>query len=268
MKDARSASLDLEAYLARIGYGGERTPTAETLSALHQAHAVSITFENLDVILGRPIALDLPSVERKLVAGRRGGYCFEQNSLFAAALEQLGFRVAPLAARVRFGAEPGSPRPRSHVLLKVDLEGESWLADVGFGSPSLLRPVRMAPGEVSDQFGCTYRVARDGEFWVLQLRVDGAWADLYAYTLEPQYPIDFEVANYYISTNPRSIFVQAPFVARRTPEARCLLRGRELSIVRGGETSVQVIESNEHLLAVLAEHFDLHFPADTRFLSE
>jgi N-hydroxyarylamine O-acetyltransferase len=265
---AGSASLDLDAYLARIGYRGERTPTAETLSALHQAHAVSITFENLDVILGRPIKLDLKSVERKLVADRRGGYCFEQNSLFAAVLDRLGFRVAPLAARVRFGAEPGSPRPRSHVLLKVDLEGGPWLADVGFGSPSLLRPMRMAPGDVSDQFGCSYRVARDGEFWVLQLFVGGAWADLYAYTLEPQFPIDFEVANYYISTNPRSLFVQAPFVARRTPEAHCLLRGRELTIVRGGDTSVQAIDGNEHLLDVLAEHFNLHFPAGTRFLPQ
>lgn len=268
MNTARSASLDLDAYLARIGYRGERTPTAETLSRLHQAHAESITFENLDVILGRPVSLDLESVERKLVADRRGGYCFEQNSLFAAALAQLGFRVAPLAARVRFGAEPGSPRPRSHVLLKVDVDGEPWLADVGFGSPGLLRPLRMAPGEVSDQFGCTYRVARDGEFWVLQLLVDGAWADLYAYTLEPQYPIDFEVANYYISTNPRSIFVQAPFVARRTPEVRCLLRGRELTIVRGGETTTETIADNRRFLEVLAEHFMLHFPADIHFFSE
>ena len=267
MNDVGAASLDLDAYLERIGYRGDLSPTLETLSALHLAHAVAIPFENLDVLLGRPIALDLASLQRKLIAGRRGGYCFEQNALFAAVLERLGFRVAPLAARVRFGAEPGSPRPRSHMLLKIDLDGGAWIADVGFGSPSLLRPVPMTPGVPSDQFGCIYRTARDGEFWVLQSYVDGAWADLYAFTLEPQYPVDFEVANYYISTNPRSIFVQAPFVSRRTPEIRRLLRGRELNVTRDGESTVEAVGGNEQMLAMLAEHFELRFPAGTRFLT-
>jgi len=265
---AASGPLDLEAYLARIGYRGALKPSLETLAALHEAHAVSIPFENLDVLLKRPIALDLESVQRKLVRSRRGGYCFEQNALFAAVLERLGFCVAPLAARVRLGAEPGAPRPRSHMLLKVDLDGAAWLADVGFGSPGLLAPVRMSPDEPSEQFGCTYRVARDGEFWVVQLIIDAVWTDLYAFTLEPQYPIDFEVANYFISTHPRSIFVQAPFVARRTPEVRCTLRGRELTISRGEQTSAETIAGNEQLLAALAEHFGLHFPAETRFLAD
>jgi N-hydroxyarylamine O-acetyltransferase len=263
--NSAAAALDLDAYLARVRYSGGLEPTLETLSALHLAHAVSIPFENLDVILGLPIALDLDSLQAKLVAGRRGGYCFEQNTLFGAVLRQMGFQVRPLAARVRFGAGDAT-RPRSHMLLQVDLDDDAWLADVGFGSPALLQPVRMTPPTPSHQFGCSYRVSRDGEFWVLQLLEGAEWVDLYAFTLEPQFPIDFEVANYYISTHPRSLFVQSLFVQLRTTEVRCLLRDRELTLWRGGEASKRKIESDEALLAALSAHFGLQFPAGTCFL--
>jgi N-hydroxyarylamine O-acetyltransferase len=262
--NTEAAVLDLDAYLARVGYSGGLAPTLDTLSALHLAHAASIPFENLDVILGRPIPLDLDSLQSKLVANR-GGYCFEQNTLFGAVLRQLGFRVRPLAARVRFGAAD-APRPRSHMLLKVDLDDGAWLADVGFGSPALLRPVRMTPAAPSDQFGCSCRVGRDGDFWVLQLLQEAEWVDLYAFTLEPQFPIDFEVANYYISTHPRSLFVQSLFVQLRTPEVRYLLRDRELTVWRGGESSTEKVENNEALLSILSAHFSLKFPAGTCFL--
>ena len=89
--------LDLHAYAARVGYSGRFTPSLATLQSLHLAHATHIPFENLDILLGRPIRLDLDSVCAKLIDGRRGGYCFEQNALFAAVLEAAGFRVRRLA---------------------------------------------------------------------------------------------------------------------------------------------------------------------------
>src|SRR3954464_14618414 len=98
-----SELFDLDAYLARIEYSGPRDATAKTLRAVHRAHATHIPFENLDILLGKSIPLDLPSLQRKLVHDRRGGYCFEQNALLAAALESLGFKITRLAARVRFG---------------------------------------------------------------------------------------------------------------------------------------------------------------------
>ena len=153
--------VDLQAYAARIEYGGEFTPTLATLRELHLAHATHIPFENLDILLGRPIRLDLESVAAKLIDARRGGYCFEQNALFAAVLEAIGFRVTRLAARVRMGAT--EVRPRSHMLLAVDVESERWLADVGFGGEGLLLPVRLKVGEVERHFGWQYRViAEDG----------------------------------------------------------------------------------------------------------
>ena len=134
-------TLDLDAYLQRIGYAGSRAPSRATLDALHLAHATHIPFENLDILLGRPIRLDLASLQAKLVAGRRGGYCFEQNRLFAAALEALGYAVTPLAARVRFGAT--SILPRTHMTLQVEVDGSRVLADVGFGVFGLLLPVSL-----------------------------------------------------------------------------------------------------------------------------
>ena len=102
--------LDRAAYLARVGYKGQLEPTLETLKALQFAHVSAIPFENLDIVLGKTISLDLPHLEAKLVKARRGGYCFEQNALFAAVLESLGFEVVRLAARVRFGATAIRPR--------------------------------------------------------------------------------------------------------------------------------------------------------------
>src|SRR5262249_54590872 len=133
--------FDLDAYLRRIGYAGERRPTAAVLQQLHLAHATHIPFENLDILLGRPIRLDLEGLQAKLVRGQRGGYCFEHNTLFAAALEQIGFRLTRLGARVRFRVT--RLLPRVHMALKVDVEGEAWLADVGFGGEGLLLPVPM-----------------------------------------------------------------------------------------------------------------------------
>jgi N-hydroxyarylamine O-acetyltransferase len=129
-------SFDLKACAARIEYCGDFTPTLATLREVHLAHATHITFENLDILLGRPILLDLTSVTAKLIHACRGGYCFEQNTLLAAMLETIGFKVRRLAARVRMGSS--EIRPRSHMLLTVEVEGENWLADVGFGGDGLL----------------------------------------------------------------------------------------------------------------------------------
>jgi N-hydroxyarylamine O-acetyltransferase len=253
----------LPAYLARIGDSGPLAPTSEVLDRIHQAHATTIPFENLDILLGRPIRIDLESLQAKLVRGRRGGYCFEQNTLFAAALEHIGFRVTTLAARVRFGST--GPRPRTHMLLKVDLDDGPRLADVGFGGEGLLRPIPMEPGRESRQFHCIYRVVEEGPALVVQsLRPEG-WFDLYAFTMEPNHPVDYEVSNHYTSTYPTSIFRRELIVQRPTPEARYGLRGRELTIRRGDETTAREIGDDEELLHLLSATFGLDFPPGTRF---
>jgi N-hydroxyarylamine O-acetyltransferase len=258
--------LDLDAYLRRIGHPGKPEPTLACLRDVHLAHAVSIPFENLDILLGRPIRLDLEGLQAKLVTGGRGGYCFEQNSLLAAALESIGFTVTRLAARVRFGRrEIGA---RSHMLLRVETDGGPWLADVGFGGSGLLQPMAFEPGPSVEQFGWSYRLIPDGPERVLQTEGPDGWADQYAFTLEPQHPIDYEVANHYTSTHPDSPFTRTLTAQRPepgSPEVRVVLRGRKLSEYRPGGRSATERISDHDLVNVLAGRFGLVFPASTRF---
>ncbi|HET8715978.1 MAG TPA: arylamine N-acetyltransferase, partial [Holophagaceae bacterium] len=143
-----SGVLDLEAYLARIGYAGGLSPDLPTLTALHEAHALAVPFENLAIQMGEGVRIDLASLQDKLVRRRRGGYCFEQNGLFLAVLRALGFAVDPFEARVRFGTD--AVLPRTHMLLRVRLPEGDFLADVGFGGQGVRRPVPL-DGTVSDQ---------------------------------------------------------------------------------------------------------------------
>jgi N-hydroxyarylamine O-acetyltransferase len=255
--------IDLDAYLDRIAYVGPREATIATLTAIHEAHAVAIPFENLDILLGRGIDLDLGVLERKLVAGQRGGYCFEQNTLFRAALEGLGFRVASLAARVRAGATV--VRPRTHMLLSVDVEGEAFIADVGFGGDGPVHPLPLVEGRETWLGGFGYRLRREEETWVLEGNSEGTWGDLYAFTLEPQHPVDFVVASHFTSTYPSSPFVNSLTAQRSWPERRLILRNRDLTLREGGVATSETIRDPEHLLEVLRERFGLAFPAGTRF---
>jgi N-hydroxyarylamine O-acetyltransferase len=250
--------MDLQAYAARIAYTGEFTPTLATLRDLHLAHATHIPFENLDILLGRPIRLDLESIAGKLIDARRGGYCFEQNTLFAAVLETMGFRVTRLAARVRMGAT--EVRPRSHMLLAVAMDGERWLADVGFGGEGLLMPVRLKAGEAEG-----YRVAADDGSYVLQSRRAEGWLDLYSFTLEEQHAADYEVSNYFTSTHPSSPFVNRLVVQRPGKDVRLTLINRQLTERRPDGVSETTLADDDAILETLAERFALRFPAGTRF---
>ncbi len=255
--------VDLQAYAARIEYAGEFTPTLATLRDLHLAHATHIPFENIDILLGRPIRLDLERVSAKLIHARRGGYCFEQNTLFAAVLEAIGFRVTRLAARVRMGAT--EVRPRSHMLLAVDVEDERWLADVGFGGEGLLMPVRLDSSESNRHFGWQYRVILDGGLHVLQsLRPEG-WFDLYGFTLEEQHAVDYEVSNHFTSTFPSSPFVNRLVVQRPGKDVRLTLVNRQLTEQRPDGFSEITLADDDAVLAALAEQFGLRFPTGTRF---
>jgi len=255
-----TADFDLAAYLARIGLAAPPDPTAAGLAALHLAHATHVPFENLDVLLGRPIRLDPESLQRKLVRDRRGGYCFEQNLLFAAALEAVGFRATRLAARVRYRAN--RTLARTHMLLAVEADGGPWLADVGFGGSGPLLPLRLAAGVEQQQFLWAYRLAAEGGAWVLQGRVPSGWQDFYAFTLEPQELVDYEVANYYVSTHPDSPFTRTLTAQLPAPEARHLLRNRELTVERATGPETRTVADGE-LPDVLARLFGLTVPPGT-----
>lgn len=243
------ACFDLDSYLARVGHGGPREASLAVLSAIHLAHVGCIPFENLDVRLGRAVTLDLEALQDKLVRRRRGGYCFEQNTLFAAALTDLGFTVTTLEARVR---PPGATRvlPRTHMVLSVDLGGRSYLADVGFGGDGLLRPLAL-DGEPNEQGGAIYAVAPGpGDELVLRRHGRGGSLDLYAFTRRPALAVDYEVANHYTSTHPASRFVQMLTVQRSTEAVRYILRDRTYLERRGDDEVVTALADPEVVRAV------------------
>jgi N-hydroxyarylamine O-acetyltransferase len=221
--------LDLGAYLARVG----ATETA-TLAELHRAHVAAIPFENLDIRLGRGIAVDLDSVQAKLVGARRGGYCYEHGLLFAAALERLGHRVQRLLGRV--GGYTEAPRGRTHMALLVGAGGDRWLADVGFGG-GLLEPIPFVAGAEHRQGGWTFRLRPAGPGWELQERRPDGWATLYGFADERQYPADVVVANHYTATAPRSPFVNRTVVTRKDEHALRELVDRRLTVTRPDFTS-------------------------------
>ena len=259
-----AADLDLEAYLARTGAPRPLAASLEALVSLHRAHCAAVPFENLDILLGRPVELALDTLQAKLVRARRGGYCFEQNTLFQAVLEALGFRVTALAARVRAGAT--SIRARTHMLLRVDLPEGAFVADVGFGGDGLVHPIALAEGGETWVGSMGHRLRREGaDWWVLQGNDGSGWSDLYAFTLEPHHPIDFVMANHFTSTWPRSSFILNLTVQRSWPEKRVILLNRDLVVREGGGSETTTVRDPAHLLEVLETHFDLVFPGGTRF---
>lgn len=252
----------LQSYLERIGHAARPASAAE-LQALHFAHATRIPFENLDIMRGIPLRLDTAGLVDKLVERRRGGYCFEQNFLFAAVLRGLGYEVVPLAARVRHRAH--GVLPRTHMLLLVRFAGGDWIADVGFGGEGLLLPLALREREECHQHAWTYRLVREEAAWVLQSRRDAQWSDLYAFTLEPQHPADYEVAHHYMSTHPNSRFTQTLTVQITGPEVRHVLRNLELIEDRGATTASRRLAGDDERIEVLDRVFGLRFAPGTRF---
>ncbi|MFD8823453.1 arylamine N-acetyltransferase [Streptomyces sp. NPDC059605] len=274
MTSDREHLPDLDAYLDRIGWSGTRGPTTEVLRSVHRAHALGIPFENLDPVLGSAPSLAIADLEAKLVHGRRGGYCYEHNTLFAAALTALGFHVTLLCARVVVGARPGDVRPRTHMLMAVRIPGgpTPYLADVGFGSPgSLLEPIPLVAGAEVHDAPRRHRLAtvpHDGplELWELRTHTaDGAWQPQYAFTLEPFEAPDYEVINWHIATNPRSPFSSGVYAQRTVPGAHLSLTGRTFATTAddGGREERELADGDE-VLRVLATEFDIHLPPDTR----
>ncbi|MFI6582398.1 arylamine N-acetyltransferase [Embleya sp. NPDC050493] len=259
--------LDLDAYFARTGWSGERAPTWATLRSLHLAHVVGIPFENVEVLLGGVPSLEPADLEDKLVRQGRGGYCFEHNLLFARVLEELGFGVTRLAARVRMGSD--EIRPMTHMLLSVEVPGEAhpYIADVGFGSGGLLEPLPLLPGVASPQGAWRYRLVRERDLWLLQtVYGEDGWFTVYAFTLERRELVDFEVANWYIATHPSSPFRNTLRVQCSGLHRRAYIDDRRLTVVHSDGSREERELANDHeVLRLLVRDFGLLLPWDTAF---
>jgi len=243
----RARSLvDLDAYFARIGYRGPRTPTLATLRALHELHPAAIAFEAMDVLLGRGIDLDPAAVDAKLIGRKRGGYCHEHNGLFKRVLETLGFEVENLIARVVWMVPPGTPLPRGHAALRVMVEDEPWLADVGFGGCVPTAPLRLATREPqATQHEC-FRLVPSSDGYMLEALRGDTWLPMYDLVDKPQLDADLVMMNWFTSTHPGSPFRRFLMAARTAPEARYGLRDNRLTVrTADGHTEHRALNADE-----------------------
>lgn len=250
---------DLDAYLERIGFTGARSATFDTLAALARAHAQAIPFENLAVLATGAPDLALPALQHKLVARRRGGYCYEHNALLQAALQALGFDVLGLSARVRHGVPPEVDTPRSHMVLLVRLQGRPLLVDAGFGSLTLTAPVRLdVDGPQRTPHEPVRTLPRADDTFELQALVGPAWQPLYRFDLVRQWPVDYVQQNWHTATRPGALFAHNLVVARPAPDGRHVLFNRTLTRRHpDGRADQRTIDSEAELERTLRVVFGL-----------
>jgi N-hydroxyarylamine O-acetyltransferase len=256
--------FDLEAYLKRIRYEGGRAATMHTLRELHLRHVEAIPFENLTPLFGHPVALDLESLQCKMVQGRRGGYCFEQNLLFKAALDTLGFHATPLGARVLWNMPSGVRSPKTHMLLHVDLDRHTYLADVGFGGVTLTCPLRFEIDveQATPHEPFRLRETNDGSV-VQEVKFGDSWAPLYQFDRAEYWQADYEMANWYLSTHPASRFVTGLLAARAESDRRYALRDDRFTIhYRDGRTERRLLSSAADMKTVLDQDFRITLPEE------
>ena len=260
-----SHQIDLARYAERIGFSGEYRVDFATLSAIQYGQTTNIPFENLEILRGLPVNIDLASLEEKLVNRKRGGYCFEQNSLLLGVLLQIGFSARPHAGRVRIDRPRNELPPRTHLFVMVDLDDKTWIVDSGVGSMSLSSPILFELDTVQETLHEPRRVTQENGVYFHETLVGDEWRDTYEFTGEQMPMIDREVSNWWTSTSPNAKFSQNMMtsLARPNGERFGLLNGT--FIHRRGTEVLRKIEvvSDRELLVLLHEEFGLEFPIGT-----
>lgn len=248
----------LAAYLDRIGAAGATTPDLPTLRRIVAAHATSIPFECLDTFTGVEPRIDRDPLVAKLVHGRRGGWCFEQNSLLRSALDAIGFRTTGLAGRVRWMLpDDAPPNSRTHMLLRVELAEGPHLVDVGFGGMTSTGVLALEP-DVEQQTPLEpFGLRRDGDTWTMRARAD-RWRDVYTFDLIPAPRIDYEMGNWYLAHHPESPFRGSLMVALPGTDRRRALSGRGFTVHHlGGPSERRELESPGEIRDVLEREFGI-----------
>jgi N-hydroxyarylamine O-acetyltransferase len=253
--------MDVEAYLRRIEYHGPGSPSGQTLRDLHRQHLYTVPFENLDIALGVPIALDPDALFDKIVSRKRGGFCYELNSLFSELLKGLGFRVEMLSARVR-SADGRFSREFDHMLLKVAMEEGSSIADVGFGDSSL-DPVRIeatnAHLDPRPEFAV---VAANGAWELVRRQSDGSYLPDYCFTETRRQLTDFSEMCLFHQTSPDSHFTQNRVCTKALPNGRLTISAMRLIETRDGIRRESALMSKENLRTCLSKQFGIEFADD------
>ena len=260
-RDATASGIDVDALLRRIGIAHRPAPSAEALALLQRAWVGAIPFENLDIVLGRPIRLGLPEVEDKLVRRGRGGYCLEHVPLFVALLRALGWEAhQSLASMTDLEAQA----PPTHATAIVRLDDERWMADVGFGGGPLL-PIPLRDGAAVGGDGTwAHRLVRRGDRWQQQTWRKGRWTPTHATTAEPATAPAIAEANRWVSTDPASLFVGRAVLMRVTERERTVLVDRELRVERPGAAETRRALGPDERIAEIVDGFGVALADDER----
>jgi len=249
--------MNIKQYLERIQYSGSFSPDVQTLYGLQRAHLLHVPFENLDIGLKRPIQLDEDALWDKIILRGRGGFCYELNGLFARLLQEIGFVVTYLNARVynRKG-ELGIDFDHLALLVQLPDQAERWLADVGFGD-SFNEPLCLEGPEIQEQGLRAYRVERlpDG-FVIWQRNYDGSWERQYFFDLQPhRFPEEYLSACHYHQTSPQSSFTRGSIISRTTPDGRVSLEDGWLILTRNGLRKERAVTNRDQYHLLLQQYF-------------
>ncbi len=252
-------------YLERIGYTGPIRREKETLSGLIRAHLEKVPFENLDVCeLGQVPSLEEEELFEKVVRRRRGGYCFELNTLFLALLRTLGFTAYPVAVRVLWNRD--ILPPVSHMALVARLPDGKYLCDVGYGGPGPKGVLRLEDS-VQEIFGERFRVREISEDLLVERFRSGVWKAVLQFHDQPFRLLDFRVLNFYCAANPAVLFSHERVVNLCTPGGSKALTGMELVIRERGETVSRRLENEEELRMCLEEEFGIYRACQRRIVN-
>lgn len=255
---------ELHLYLKRIGaeISEENNGKLELLQKLHQLHPKQITFENIDPFTGETPSIQSDAIFNKLVKLQRGGYCYEQNSLFKNVLESLGFTIKMHLARVVWSSKDGTGTARSHMMLSTEIEGVQYLVDVGFGSMTLTSPIILKTDIEQETPNGLFRLVNTDGFYRLEVLKD-EWLPIYKFSLEEVEFSDLDMANWYIATGPDSVFNRFLMVTRVDEEARYALFNSTLSIRwNDGRKESSEITDQDQLVSTLKNYFNLHSLSD------
>jgi len=251
--------MHLQPYLDRIGYEGDVRPDHSVLFALQQAHVCAVPFENLDVQLGRPVTISPEDAYNKIVVDGRGGWCYEQNGLFAWALSEIGFKVTRVAGAV-MRQDQGDASLANHLCLVVSTPDSpvKYLVDVGFGG-SLNKPIVLAELEHGQPpFRLGLEKLDDGHWRFWEDLGDGKFS--FDFRPETADEAALQAQCVLLQSDPSSNFVLNLVAQIRTPGQHKVLRGRVLRIATATGVSAQTLNSADELVSTLSSHFQLDLP--------
>jgi N-hydroxyarylamine O-acetyltransferase len=243
--------MDIARYLDRIQAQAPYAADIETLRRLQTAHMMTVPFENLNILLKRPIILDEEALYHKIVTCRRGGFCYELNGLFSAMLRSMGFKVDRVSARVWTGE--AYSQDFDHMALIVHLD-EDWLVDVGFGD-SFIEPLRLVADQAQTVANGTFRLVQQDDRWILESSKANGWTPEYSFSTRAYDMADFEPMCLWQQTAEKSGFNKRRICSRATADGRVTLSEHKIILTRSRQREELPLSDEAAVIAALKDHF-------------